>query len=298
MSDRGRGMTVIGDWRKGAFAPRYILVGLVALVCMACIPRVASADVDSVGGLEKVPTIKPSPHELTPLAGGAGLYQCSSAHAYADIHSEPWGFVIGQCKSGWKFEVLEHTGVNSKTKTSSYGGYLEGAFDACGWIESDEGPEQINEKLPNHCPGLNQKESTVGSFYEKYNGQPALTGDGYYVVNKVPCKEYANFRPWSSESVEKEEIRTVPAYATEKTDIPALKWRYVTKYASTDGSGKYVMVRDTRVAGGEGNWVFVPRSCLPATLLESEGELVPSPPAVTTAGASGVATPTATLTLL
>jgi hypothetical protein len=297
MSGRGWGETAVGGWRDGA--PRYFLAGLIVFLCLACVSSVASADVDSVGGLEKVPAIiKSSPHELTPLAkGGAGLYQCSSAHAYADIHSEPWGFVIGQCKSGWKFEVLEHTGVNSETGTSSYGGYLEGAFDACGWIESDEGPEQINEKLPSHCPGLNQKESTVGSFMEKYNGQPAHNKDGYYIVNKVPCKEYANYRPWSSESVGKEEIRTVPAYEVKQagTDIPALKWRYVTKYASTDGSGKYVMVRDARLEGGEGNWVFVPRSCLPATLPESEGELVPSPPTVTTGTPTGIATPNATL---
>jgi hypothetical protein len=209
--------------------------------------------------------------------------------------------VIGQCRPGWKFEVLEHTGVNSEHHTSSYGGYLEGAFDACGWIESDEGPEQIDEKLPNHCPGLNQKKSTVGTFYEKYNGQPAPTGDGYYIVNKVPCKEYANFRPWSSESVEKEEIRTVPAYALggehHFEHEPALKWRYVTEYASTDGSGKYIMVRDTRYNGGEGNWVFVPLSCLRANASElptGEGEYVPSPPTVAT-GSATYATPNATL---
>ena len=302
MSGRGQGDTAVRDWRKGAFAPRYILVGLIAFVCLACAPSVASADVDSVGGLEKAPTIKSSPHELTPLAGGAGLYQCSSAYQYADIHSEPWGFVIGQCRPGWKFEVLEHTGVNSEHHTSSYGGYLEGAFDACGWIESDEGPEQINEKLPNHCPGLNQKKSTVGTFYEKYNGQPTPTGDGYYIVNKVPCKEYANFRPWSSESVEKEEIRTVPAYALggehHFEHEPALKWRYVTEYASTDGSGKYVMVRDDRYNGGEGNWVFVPLSCLRANASElptGEGEYVPSPPTVATGPATNIATPNATL---
>jgi uncharacterized cupin superfamily protein len=298
MSGRGWDGAAVSAWDKRNFAHRYTLAGLIVLAYMACISNVASADVDSVGGLEKVPTIKSSPHELAPLAGGAGLYQCSSAYQYADIHSEPWGFVIGQCRPGWKFEVLEHTGVNSEHHTSSYGGYLEGAFDACGWIESDEGPEQINEKLPNHCPGLNQKKSTVGTFYEKYNGEPAPTGDGYYIVNKAPCKEYANSRPWSSGSVEKEEIRTVPAYATEKTDIPALKWRYVTEYASTDGSGKYVMVRDTRYNGGEGNWVFVPLSCLRANaseLPESEGELVPSPPTATTGTPTGIATPNATL---
>jgi hypothetical protein len=215
MLARGRGMVASSDRRRSYSFLRYMLVGLIVLAYVASASSIASADVDSVGGLEKVPsTIKSSPHELTPLAkGGAGLYQCSSAYQYADIHSAAWGFIIGQCRPGWKFEVLQHTGVNSEHHTSSYGGYVEGAFDACGWIESDEGPEQINEKLPSHCPGLEQGGSTVGAFYEKYNGQPAPTGDGYYIVNKVPCKEYANFRPWSSESVEKEEIRTVPAYA-------------------------------------------------------------------------------------
>ena len=294
MSGRGRGSAVVSDGRKSAFATRHILAGLIVLVCMACIPSVASADVDSVGGLEKVSTIKSSPHELTPLAGGAGLYQCSSAYAEADIHSEAWGLVIGNCKPGWKFEVLQHTGYNSAHKDSSYGGYVEGAFDACGWIESDEGPEQINEKLPNHCPGLSQEGSSVGAFAERVNG-PSGYEDGYHVVNTVPCKEYANYRPWSKEPVEKEELRTVPAYAADPKEptLPALLWRYVTLYPSTDSTGKYVMVRDSRYNGGEGNWVFVPRSCLPATLPEP-GEALPEKPTVVTAGAT-YATPNATL---
>ncbi len=83
-----------------------------------------------------------------------------------------------------------------------------------------------------------------------------------------------------------------------------LKWRYVTKYSSTDGTGQYVMVRDAAVTlkeekekvYGQGNWVFVPRSCLPSTLPENEEESrIPPKPAVTTEGPTGVQTPFATL---
>jgi hypothetical protein len=135
------------------------------------------------------------------------------------------------------------------------------------------------------------------SFWEKLNSSSAQ--DGYYVVNKTECPEYANYRPWSSGNVEKELIRTVPAYEREgpgeKASNPALKWRYTSKYASTDGTGHYVMVRDDRIAGGEGNWVFVPRSCLPTTLPTSEGEHLPPAPSVTTEAASGLTTTSATL---
>jgi hypothetical protein len=31
-------------------------------------------------------------------------------------------------------------------------------------------------------------------------------------VNTVPCKEYANYRPWSTSNVETENIRTVAAH--------------------------------------------------------------------------------------
>lgn len=56
------------------------------------------------------------------------------------------------------------------------------------------------------------------------------------------------------------------------------------------------MVRDDRITeAGEGNWVFVPRSCLPSTLPENAEERLPPPPAVTTDGASGVTTTSATL---
>lgn len=135
-------------------------------------------------------------------------------------------------------------------------------------------------------------------FMEKYD-ENNVPHDGTYVVNPLPCPEYANYRPWSTNNVERELIRTAPAYAavTPGSETPALKWRYTTKYSSTDGTGQYVMVRDARITGGgEGNWVFVPRSCLSSTLPSNEGEAHdPLPPAVTTGTPTGIATPNATL---
>jgi hypothetical protein len=55
------------------------------------------------------------------------------------------------------------------------------------------------------------------------------------------------------------------------------------------------MVRDDRYNAGEGNWVFVPRKCLPATLPENELERIPPAPTVTTEGTSGVETQAATV---
>ncbi|MFZ1925665.1 MAG: fibronectin type III domain-containing protein, partial [Solirubrobacteraceae bacterium] len=76
----------------------------------------------------------------------------------------------------------------------------------------------------------------------------------------------------------------------------ALLWRYVTKYESKDGSEEpYVMVHDARISVGEGEWVFVPRSCLPASLPQSKGEQLPLKPTIATGTASGVTTSEATL---
>jgi hypothetical protein len=301
MSGRGRGSAAVRRGRKSAFAFRYVLASLIALVCLVCIPSVAGADVDSVGGLEPASTsLKGGLHEVNPLVNSShnGEYKCGSAWEYSDFHDEAFGLVMGNCKAGWIFEVVDYGGPN-EGGVYSYGGYAEGPLDGCGWVESNTSPEKIGTvREPHHCGSGSEVSTPEEDFREKYNGEGvgAHTADGYYVVNKVPCKEYANFRPWSkATSGEKEEIRTVPAYATERSDIPALKWRYVTKYESTDGTGKYVMVRDTRINGGEGNWVFVPRSCLPSTLPESEGELVPSSPTVTTGTPTGIGTTSATL---
>ncbi|HTD09544.1 MAG TPA: hypothetical protein VK680_11690 [Solirubrobacteraceae bacterium] len=250
------------------------------LVSAAYTASTASADVDMTGRLEKVVSLQASPGEVKPLATSAnGEYRC--VDPYSPVGNWFYYFAIGNCASGWDLEVVSYASENTVTHEHSYGGYINNAFSGCGWIDTAYPIEKLNSTKYSACAGSgSSREFKVeeSSFMEKYNR--GTVGDGNYVVNKIPCPEYANYRPWSSSNVEKELIRTAPAYAAKSpgSELPALKWRYVTKYASTDGTGKYAMVRDDRINGAEGNWVFVPRSCLPATLPENGDERLPPPP--------------------
>ncbi len=271
---------------------------LVALACALLAPSIAGADVDATGRLEKISSpLKSSLGAIQPLATSAnGDYRC--ADKYSAVENWYYYFALGNCKQGWEIQVVSYASENSVTHEHSYGGFVTGAFSGCGWIDTRFPLEKLNSNHNSACGEGSGSEFKVeeSTFMAKHNG--GSTGDGYPTVNRTACLEYANYRPWSSSNVEQELIRTAPAYATSGagSNYPALKWRYTTKYNSTDGSGQYVMVRDDRVTGaGEANWVFVPRSCPPATLPENENERVPSPPTVTTGGTSGVEPQGATL---
>jgi hypothetical protein len=282
-----------------------IAAGLMVLACVACVSSSALADVDMSGRLEKAQSpITTGLGEVKPLATSvSGDYRC--ADPYSVIGNRPFYFAIGNCAEGWDIEAVAYSGENSVTHEHSYGGYIGSAYSYCGWIDTRFPVEKLNNNSNSACKNgsNNATELEESSFMEKYD-QSNANHDGNWIVNKVPCPEYANYRPWSENNAPKELIRTVPAYEAGGEHIvehePALKWRYVTKYASVgEPKVKYVMVRDDRIkGGGEGNWVFVPLSCLrstPAELPENGNERLPPPPTVTTDAASGVATPTATL---
>jgi hypothetical protein len=259
----------------------------------------ANADVDMTGRLEKAgsPSLKSGVQPLS-VSSENGDWRC--ADPYSTVANWPYYYAIGNCPNGAELEVVSLASEEPIRHEHSYGGFVNGSFSGCGWINTEFPLERLNHDTHTACAeeaggGFRVKE---GNFWEKVN--PGNTGDGAYVVNKVPCPEYANYRPWSENNAPKELLRTVPAYEREGSGSehernPALKWRYVTKYASTtEPKVKYVMVRDDRIGGGEGNWVFVPRSCLPSTL-PTEGEPLPPAPTATTENATGVATPNATL---
>ncbi len=275
-----------------------LCVSLAMLVCLVCSASNARADVDMTGRLAKVPSLsKPSLEGVQPLTTSAtGDYECLDK--YSVVGNWYYYFAIGNCRKGWEIDVVSYASENTQTHEHSYGGFVTGAFSGCGWIDTRYPLEKVNSNQNSACgeePGNNFK-IAESKFMEKHNG--GSTGDGYAVVNKKSCPEYANYRPWSTSNVEQELVRTAPAYAASEpgSNFPALKWRYTTKYDSTDNTGQYVMVRDDRITGaGEANWVFVPRSCLPSTLPENENERIPPEPAVTTEAASGVQTPDATL---
>ncbi|HSZ70413.1 MAG TPA: hypothetical protein VK756_08625 [Solirubrobacteraceae bacterium] len=270
---------------------------MISLIYTMCATTTANADVDMTGHLERVPSLKTSPGGISPLATSAnGDYKC--VDKYSVVANWYYYYALGNCKEGWEIDVVSYAPENSQTHEHSYGGFVTGAFSGCGWIDTAYPLEKQNSNKNSACGEGSGNEFKVAesSFMEKHNG--GSTGDGYPVVNRTSCPEYANYRPWSSNNVEQELIRTAPAYASSGggSNYPALKWRYTTKYSSTDGSGHYVMVRDDRVTGsGEANWVFVPRSCLPSSLPENENERVPSAPTVTSGGTSGVEPQAATL---
>jgi hypothetical protein len=280
-----------------------LFVGIAAVLITALVLATsAGADVDMTGRLIRVK--KPNTQlrtGATPFATTAnGTYRC--AYEYSVIANWYYYFALGNCRAGWELEVVSYASENSVTHEHSYGGFVNGAFSGCGWIDTRFPLEKLNNNAHSTCAGGgSSREFKVeeSSFMEKYNG--GTVGDGNPVVNTKPCPEYANYRPWSASNVEKELIRTAPAYAASGpgSNYPAIKWRYVTKYASTDGSGKYVMVRDDRIAGaGEGNWVFVPLSCLkssPSELPENSEERNPPPPTATTGGSSSITATSATL---
>jgi hypothetical protein len=280
-------------------ASLFLSTSLMVLAYAVCVPAIATADVDMTGRLEKVPTPKVAPGHVKPFATAiAGDYRC--ADAYSVIASRPFYFAIGNCPAGWTIEAVAYSSENSVTHEHSYGGYIGGAYSYCGWIDTRFPVEKLNNNSNTACKNgaNNATELEDSTFLEKYDTNNAAH-DGTYVVNPTPCPEYANYRPWSTNNVEKELIRTAPAYAANLpgSRTPALKWRYTTKYSSTDGTGQYVMVRDARVDGTEGNWVFVPRSCLSSPLPANEGEAInPPPPTATTGGFNTVTETSANLT--
>jgi hypothetical protein len=275
----------------------FVLVGLVALAIVLWTASSAKADVATKGELREVSTVTSAPGEVKPFVSVENEdYECTAK--YSDVQSGAFTWVIGNCPKGSTLEaVVRRAHTESEPENYSLGGWVTGTFQGCGWIENDKfKPKAKKIKPTTTCSEISSGKYEVAesNFMAKHN---AGAGDGYFVVNKTACPEYANYRPWSSSNLEQEKLRTAPAYARQEpgSSYPALKWRYTTKYNSTDGSGQYVMVRDDTISAGEGNWVFVPRSCLPATLPENESERVPNPPTVTTNAASGIQTPNATL---
>jgi hypothetical protein len=285
MSGRGWGGMAVRDWRKGAFSPRCILASLIVLAYVGCVSSSASADVDMAGKIAPGPAPKSglgSPGlGAAPLVNSEhdGVYHC--ADAYSTIANVAGGLAIGNCPNNEEFDVEDYG--SGGESGYFYGGYFANV-GACAWVKISEALKEKSGNL-GHCSG--EIGFKYGTFYSTINSEKVH--DGFYVTNRVACEEYANVYPWGADTAAGP-IRNVPAYTEshETAGFPALKWRYVTN------NGKYVMVRDTTVGGGAGNWVFVERSCLPATLPPADEELSPKA-TVTTDGPSGVATPNATL---
>jgi hypothetical protein len=287
--------------RREAFVRRLTNICLFTFVFTACAIGVASSEVASAAELDSASGTSSVPQEIKPLVTEISKnYRCTDK--YSDLQSGANAYAIGNCKEGQELEgVVRRPFEESEPNLYSIGGWVGGNFQRCSWIEDPKfKPTELNSKPKNTCSQIAKSpyEIPTSEFAESpisKNNNNLI--DGVEVVNPVPCKEYANYRPWSSNNQETELIRELPAYAAvlSGSETPALLWRYVTKYESKDGTGQYVMVHDARISVGEGGWVFAPRSCLPSNLPKGEGEKLPPKPTVTTTDVSGVTTTQATL---
>ncbi len=287
-----------GGWLAG--------ICLLALLFTVLISGALASDVASAAELNSGPSItslSSSPTEkVKPLITGISKnYRCTAK--YSTLQSGADSYAIGNCKEGETLEAVVGQPLTEKeTYLYSIGGFVGGNFQGCAWLEVPVfNPAELSSKPKNACTQLVNSPHDIPTT-EFMRGVPGNNEhpeiDGVEVVNPVPCREYANYRPWSAGNIETEFIRELPAYSASElgSRTPALLWRYVTKYESKDGSEEpYVMVHDARISVGEGEWVFVPRSCLPASLPQGKGEQLPLKPTIATGTASGVTTSQATL---
>jgi len=232
-----------------------------ALLAIAIWSATASADVElgAPGQLRPVPS-QPEGNPNVPGTedtAATGLFECSVA--YATVANIPGGFAIGNCAQGkllYRTRKSDYVG----TPPAGYfdGGYVDDAFDGCGWIF-----EGYNRKTAERNNAGCASPSRGESEFIAYKNCPSPCTDGSPVLNPGECHLYANYRPWSANGVQAGFIRSIPTNATISDGTPRLAWRYVTRYPSADGwSGHWVMVRDRQHSAGQGNWGFVPRFCL------------------------------------
>jgi hypothetical protein len=187
------------------------------------------------------------------VAGG-GDFTCNQTWEW--IANVPAGYVIGNCENGAHLHRTEYD--ESVGGYNWDGGQIFGDFGGnCGWLHSDAyvtGGSYSTCSTPSTPIQDFIYQSPPGTYYIWSDSSGT---DGLLTNNPSACPEYANFYPWTSSNFEADYTGvTAPA------NSDRLLIRYLTLYESTDGSGYYVMVRDSSIASGSGNWVFVPATCL------------------------------------
>lgn len=168
---------------------------------------------------------------------------------WSTIQSFASGYATGNCYDNWH---LHRTRKEVNPEYTWDGGYFYGDYQGCGWIRSDR-DVLLQYITYTACADPNLSDASIAYVIDCHHGTPGCAGTS--VTSIGTCYEYANVRPWTATPAPTSGplLSRLPGYG-------GFKWRYV-----VDG-GNYVMVQDTGVAAGAGNWVFVNRNCLPATL--------------------------------
>lgn len=203
---------------------------------------------------------------LTPAGGvvgpdataASGDFVCSVASA--TVANAPSGYAIGNCLTGWHL----HRQLKSDLTPAGYydGGKIYGDYAGCGWI-GDTTDTMENNNAYNECPG--SVGYNLGDFALYTDGCSGDNGcAGTPIDNAGGCYEYGNMHPWlSGQSAQDLYSNGYVAPHSTYNGAPRLAWRYVTKYATSDGwAQNFVMVRDRAHPTGTGNWVFVPFHCI------------------------------------
>ena len=241
-------------------------VGLALLAALTCCVALAPATQAEVGTYapNALKPVKPQPGDINSLSTQeSGIFSCNVP--YAVVQAKPSGFVTGSCTRGTHL----HRDAKSGEYDTTYwdGGFVYGNYSGCGWIridQSDLAAAGGNDLCTWTSIGYNDNEimiaSNEGTQAPNSCSRNATTGrctDGTSaVVRAGGCKLWANFRPWTSGQGATDPIRDIPA------SNGRVKWRYVSKYTTADGSGRYVMVRDDFSSQGQGNWGWMKESCL------------------------------------
>jgi hypothetical protein len=241
--------------RHGALLRALLCIGMLATLA----PASASADA-YFGARGAQSSARPGGGVQTSAA--PANYEFTCPLGYAPIANKPSGYAIGNCLTG----VHQRSQMVSDLVdgTVYLGGFVGGNFSGCGWINVVY-LALVRAQTSNLCDSSSIGYST--SEFMSYSDGCTVVCAGTPIANSGWCVEYANVRPWLSGQQALDPLpasRIVPPNAT-YLGAPQLAWRYVTKYPTTEGWGKWVMVRDrAHSTQGDGTWVFVPKICIAA----------------------------------
>jgi hypothetical protein len=198
-----------------------------------------------------------------------GTFQCTVP--YAPIQASPSGYVIGNCPQGTHIRRRAKSGLVGvgQGMTDTYeGGYIEGAFQGCGWVRSGHSQALNTTTVWSNCDPDSIGYRPDEFIYKLPNGALWTDGcagtdacSGTPVVNPHACYAAANVRPWLSGQAIPGALRFIPAGATLADGQGRFAFRYVASYPTTDGT-YWAMGKDRAIGGGDGNWVFVNYACL------------------------------------
>jgi hypothetical protein len=167
-------------------------------------------------------------------------------NGWARIRTTPGDLVEGNAKTNTTFDKqADYNG-------SWFGGYFYGDYNGCGWIlysavdPKDGTPAGL-------CGSPSRNRTDVGWAWNAYANCNTDGCDGSSTsatCNPVP--EYANVHPWS--------LPLTPGTLIRSVWNPGNNWQVMWRYATNDNNA--VMVRDPHIDKRDGNWVFIPRSCI------------------------------------